>query len=271
MPVISPGTPQYSFVDAIRKAITDVFAQSLAMSWAVELIGDDATQLDEGPRVCFGLSLSGTLRGSAAIQIRQADALMLAQKLRSEAANPASELNPEHKQALQTLLQQVSVAAATTLQNQVGALEAQLTCIETPAWPEGAIILQVSEPSAGKLMLELRVDPELMASLAAVNWAGTASQSATPSTPPVTENNLDLLLGVGLSLTLRFGQRVLTLREILDLSSGSVIELDRQVQEPADLLLGDKLVAKGEVVIVDGRYGVKVTEVIDPRQRIDRV
>ena len=271
MPVILPGTPQYSFVDAIRKAISDVFAQSLAATWSVEVNSDDATQPDEAPRVCFGLSLSGTLRGSAAIQMRQTDALMLAQKLRSEAANPACDLNAEHKQALQTLLQQVSVAAATTLQNQLGALEAQLTSIETPAWPGTAVILQVSEPSAGKLMLELRFDPELTASLAAVNSESTASQSATPSTPAVTESNLDLLLGVGLSLTLRFGQRVLTLREILDLSSGSVVELDRQVQEPADLLLGDKLVARGEVVIVDGNYGVRVTEVIDPRQRIDRV
>jgi flagellar motor switch protein FliN/FliY len=72
-----------------------------------------------------------------------------------------------------------------------------------------------------------------------------------------------LLLGVDLSLTLRFGQRTLTLREILDLSSGSVIELDRRVQEPADLLLGDKLIARGEVVIVDSNYGLRITEVCD--------
>jgi len=269
MPVISPETPEYLLVEAIRKAITDVFAKSLAASWAVDVNSDDPNQPDEAPRVCFGLSLSGALRGSAAIQIRQPDALMLAQKLRSEAANPASEFNPEHKQALLTLLQQVSVAAATTLQNQLGTLEAQLASIEAPTWPGTAVILQVSEPSAGKVMVELRFDPELTASLTAVNSVSTASQSATA--PAMTESNLDLLLGVGLSLTLRFGQRVLTLREILDLGSGSVVELDRQVQEPADLLLGDKLVARGEVVIVDGNYGVRVTEVIDPRQRIDRV
>ena len=269
MPVISPETPEYLFVDAIRKALADVFTQSLAAPWAVEVNSDDAKQPDESPRVCFGLALSGALRGSAAIQVRQTDALMLAQKLRSEAANPASEFSAEHKQALQTLLQQVSVAAATTLQNQLGTLEAQLAGIEAPAWPGTAVILQASEASAGKLMLELRFDPELTASLAAVNSPGTTSQSAPP--PAMTETNLDLLLGVGLSLTLRFGQRVLTLREILDLGSGSVVELDRQVQEPADLLLGDKLVARGEVVIVDGNYGVRVTEVVDPRQRIDRV
>lgn len=270
MAAISPGTPQNTFVDAIRKAIADALTQSLAATWSVE-VPTEASPPDDGQRVCFGLSLSGTLQGNAAIQIRQADALMLAQKLRSEVANPAAELSAEHKEALQTLLQQVSAAAATTLQNQVGTLEAKLASIDAPTWPEAAVLLQAAEPAAGKLILELRFDPELTASLAAINSTGAESQSATPSTPVVTESNLDLLLGVGLSLTLRFGQRVLTLREILDLGSGSVVELDRQVQEPADLLLGDKLVARGEVVIVDGNYGVRVTEVIDPRQRIDRV
>jgi flagellar motor switch protein FliN/FliY len=57
----------------------------------------------------------------------------------------------------------------------------------------------------------------------------------------------------------------------VELTSGSVIELDRQVQEPADLLLGEKLIARGEVVIVDGNYGLRVTEVADPRQRLEGV
>src|SRR5271170_3020428 len=116
MAAISPGTPQDTFVDSIRKAIADAFTQALAASWNAEVSNEDAGT-DEKPRVCFGLSLSGALQGNAAIQIRQADALMLAQKLRSEAANPAAELSADHKEALQTLLQQVSAAAATTLQS----------------------------------------------------------------------------------------------------------------------------------------------------------
>src|SRR5271154_3072308 len=183
MAAISPGTPQNTFVDAIRKAVADAFTKSLAASWSAEVNSDDAGQVDESPRVCFGLSLSGMLQGNAAIQIRQADALMLAQKLRSEAANPAAEFSAEHKEALQTLLQQVSAAAAATLQNQLGALEAKLTSIDTPAWPGAAVLLQASEPAAGKLILELRFDPELTTSLTAITSAGAGSQSATPSTP----------------------------------------------------------------------------------------
>jgi flagellar motor switch protein FliN len=88
--------------------------------------------------------------------------------------------------------------------------------------------------------------------------AGAGASIATAPHEP----NLDVLLEVNLNLTLRFGQRVLPLREILDLNAGAIIELDREVEEPADLLLGDKLIARGQVVIVDGNYGLRITEVI---------
>jgi flagellar motor switch protein FliN len=71
-----------------------------------------------------------------------------------------------------------------------------------------------------------------------------------------------MLLDVNLALTLRFGQRDLTLREILDLSAGSVIELDRHVEEPAELLLGDRVIARGQVVTVNGNYGIRVTDLV---------
>lgn len=78
------------------------------------------------------------------------------------------------------------------------------------------------------------------------------------------ERNLDLVLNVELNVTLRFGQRVLTLREVLDLATGSVVELDRQVEEPIELLLDGKVIARGEAVVVDGNYGLRVTEVPQP-------
>ncbi len=62
-------------------------------------------------------------------------------------------------------------------------------------------------------------------------------------------------------MTLRFGSRRLLLREVLDLNPGAVVELDRQVADPVDVLLDGRLVARGEVVVLDGNYGVRVTEV----------
>ncbi len=76
--------------------------------------------------------------------------------------------------------------------------------------------------------------------------------------------NLGLLLDVELNVTLRFGQRQLTLREVTELTSGSVVELDRQVEEPVELLLDGKVIARGEAVVVDGNYGLRVIEVMQP-------
>jgi flagellar motor switch protein FliN/FliY len=71
-------------------------------------------------------------------------------------------------------------------------------------------------------------------------------------------------MDVELNVSLRFGQRQLPLREVLELASGSVVELDRQVDDPVELLLDGKVIARGEAVIVDGNYGLRVTEIPQP-------
>jgi flagellar motor switch protein FliN/FliY len=71
-------------------------------------------------------------------------------------------------------------------------------------------------------------------------------------------------MDVELNVSLRFGQRQLPLREVLDLTSGSVIELDRMADEPVELFLDGKLIARGEAVVVDGNYGLRVTEIPRP-------
>lgn len=80
-------------------------------------------------------------------------------------------------------------------------------------------------------------------------------------------NNLDLLSGVELPVTLCFGRRRLRLREVLELNAGSVVELDRQVEDPVELLLDGRVIARGEVVVVDGSYGIRVLEVVHGAQQ----
>ncbi len=76
---------------------------------------------------------------------------------------------------------------------------------------------------------------------------------------------LDLLLDVQLEATIRFGERQLLLRDVLSAGPGSLIELDRELQEPADLLVAGRLIARGEVVVVNGHFGLRVTELVGPR------
>lgn len=83
----------------------------------------------------------------------------------------------------------------------------------------------------------------------------------------VTQNGsrLDAVLEVDLPLVVRFGRAVMPLRALADLGPGSVIDMGRSPDEPVELLVGDRLVARGEVVIVGGNYGVRITELTGPQ------
>jgi flagellar motor switch protein FliN/FliY len=88
---------------------------------------------------------------------------------------------------------------------------------------------------------------------------------------PILSSGIELLLDVELEATLRFGCRELPLGEILDLGPGDVVQLDRNVTDPVDLIVGDKIVARGEVVLVDGNFALRVTEVDAPRKRLESI
>jgi flagellar motor switch protein FliN/FliY len=73
----------------------------------------------------------------------------------------------------------------------------------------------------------------------------------------------DVVLDVGVTLALEVGRAQLTIREFLQLASGSIVELDRPAGDPLDVFVNDRLVAHGEVVMVSERYGVRFTEPVD--------
>ena len=76
-------------------------------------------------------------------------------------------------------------------------------------------------------------------------------------------NNLDLLMNVPLTVTAELGSCKMFVRDILKLGTGSIVELDRLAGGPVDLLVNDRLVARGEVVAIDENFGVRVTELIE--------
>ncbi|HUO31249.1 MAG TPA: flagellar motor switch protein FliN [Bryobacteraceae bacterium] len=77
---------------------------------------------------------------------------------------------------------------------------------------------------------------------------------------------LDILLDIELPVTLRFGRRQMSLDEILRLDTGSMVEFDRNVEDPVEVLVNDKVVARGEAVTVHGHYGVRILEIAGARE-----
>jgi flagellar motor switch protein FliN/FliY len=92
------------------------------------------------------------------------------------------------------------------------------------------------------------------------------------STPAAEKTaNLDLLLDVVVPVTVELGRAALTVKDILSTCQGSVIELDRAAGEPVEILAGGKPLARGEVVVVKDRFGVRITELIGPVESVAKV
>lgn len=87
-------------------------------------------------------------------------------------------------------------------------------------------------------------------------------------TSPKSTRNLDMLLDIPLKVTVELGRTRRTVEDILDLSSGSIIELDKLAGEPVDILVNNKLIAQGEVVVIDENFGVRVTDIISQTDRL---
>ncbi len=90
----------------------------------------------------------------------------------------------------------------------------------------------------------------------------TTEPAAAASAAP-----LDMLMDVPLKISVELGRTQLTVKEVLALQHGSVVELDRLAGEPVDVLVNDRLVARGEVVVIEDRFGIRITETVSPAKR----
>tara|TARA_R110000823_G_scaffold47903_15_gene121886 strand:+ start:2474 stop:2863 length:390 start_codon:yes stop_codon:yes gene_type:complete len=106
-----------------------------------------------------------------------------------------------------------------------------------------------------------------------------AAQPETPAAPEgqeagagtSAEINLESLLDVPVTLSVEIGRSKLAIRELVSLNQGSVVELDREVNEPLDLLVNGTLMARGEVVVVDGQFGLRLIDIVSPRERLKKL
>lgn len=118
----------------------------------------------------------------------------------------------------------------------------------------------------------------------AVDDAFSAAQEARPAanpavfqqfdgsgTRPSTRNDIDLILDIPVQLTVELGRTKLPIRNLLQLAQGSVVELDGLAGEPMDVLVNGCLIAQGEVVVVNEKFGIRLTDVITPSERMKRL
>ena len=85
------------------------------------------------------------------------------------------------------------------------------------------------------------------------------------------EMNLNLILDVSVTLALEVGRAKMSVRNLLQLAPGAIVELDRLAGEPLDVLVNGVRIARGELVVVDEKFGIRLTEVVSPAERMEQV
>jgi flagellar motor switch protein FliN/FliY len=127
----------------------------------------------------------------------------------------------------------------------------------------------MSNPVTGKTATPARAQFNDLSAEARAALA--ASPGANPGVSNSGEVSLDLIMDVGVTVALEVGRARITVRELLQLTPGSIIELDRLANEPLDVLVNGVKVARGEVVVVNDRFGIRLTEVMPPAERMEQV
>lgn len=173
------------------------------------------------------------------------------------------------KEMAKTLLGSAEEAAAPTAEQQVDTAPSMM---EEPKEQMGDKMNQVESKVQAKQQIQMNpTGPQFIGSTVddqSTVQVASFSEFEEPDLSPQGKQNLDLLLDIPLQVTVELGRTKQKVEEILELVPGSIVELDKLAGEPVDVLVNNKLIAKGEVVVIDENFGVRITDIISTKERL---
>jgi flagellar motor switch protein FliN/FliY len=270
------GSAAREYVDLWLKHISQAFTRIVGTSVSVDAAqgGRTATESVAPAAPGFWVRLFGGKAGEQAFFLSPADGLRFSQLLSGSPAGDAATPTVIDRESIVEFFQQIAtmIPAADWLGFSCE-LEASATDrIEWEgAWQDDFRFFPEQSPL---LVLHAALSADFASAIertrGTVAPTPEPSEAFVPNAPSalIRDSNLDLLMDIELEVTLRFGQREMSLKDILNLSPGSVIELEQQVQDPVELLVGGRVIAWGEVVTVEGNYGLRVTGLASREERL---
>jgi flagellar motor switch protein FliN/FliY len=263
---------------ATQNVLSQVSGQPETFGLALEPIGAADSDLR------YTVVAAGSVQGEMALRLSVASGIRLSRKFlggiatspeppAGGAADPSLTITNDDKEALEELLRQIAGLVSTSIGSVVGGeVQLQLSLADAPwAATADAVASVCSRDETGaEIAIEIRLSPALATALA--DRAATSAPAPISQTAPAEEPAAPLspgaagyqrLFDVGLGVKLRFGTRRMLLRDVLALSTGLVVELENALDSPVDLLLDGRVIARGDVVVIDGKYGLRVTEVVE--------
>lgn len=137
---------------------------------------------------------------------------------------------------------------------------------------QGLAPTEQEDPWAAALAEQAALTEDQQADGTAVKPAGASVFKPLESrTQSETPRDLEMILDIPVKLTVELGRTKLTIKQLLELAQGSVLELDGLAGEPMDILINGYLIAQGEVVVMDDKYGIRITEIVTPAERVKKL
>lgn len=265
---------------------------SAALSSALFAMTGEQAEACAGPRVDappegLGWQESLTVADGARIFVRLPDAVWKSVGARIlQAAGIDDSDDASSKDAFLEVVRQSLSLVATKVGNRAG-VEVELKGgQEVPSFPQGFQWQELALAFGGALPpCAIGISTELEAALSTQGHEAMAASAVTSVTPPLSSGapfdqqspaapvprnskTLDLLLEVDLPIGVSFGRTQMRLKEALKLTTGSIVELNRSVTEPVEIIVNNCVIARGEVVVVEGNYGVRILEIISREERL---
>ncbi len=257
------------------------------------------------------VAFSGGFNGNNVVLFNYEDAEIISSLMMGDdTGSPPEELTDAHQSTLQEFVSQMLSSMANGISNKLGKSinlsPPSLTVVNSAAelqLPGGAELVKITYNinienlinSKFFHIMDLPLGSDLSKSVMAESGGGAQAMPAQAmgqmdqpmgqqvgispvKFPPLGESvpygagsNISLLLDVPMTLTVELGRTRQLVKDILGLGEGSIIELDKLAGEPVDLLVNGKLIAKGEVVVIDENFGVRITDIVSPAERLGKV
>ena len=238
------------------------------------------------PWVLVEIRYGRGLSGAHWLILGQAGALLLGHALAGDEGPEALEFLPSHEEAIGETVNQILGAASSAVAPMLGrsisfepvklhmvddatTLPPELTAQLERLWLVGA---EATGPDGLRVTFKLTIGTDLAREIVTLGASSAASQAAdTPSEPDGQPSSLGLILDVTLPVSVELGRARMQIQDILKLVPGSIVELDKSAGDPVDILINDRPIARGEVVVIDENFGVRLTSIVTATERIKAI
>ena len=246
------------FAAALAESLGEALTSATGILCPLEVLDSSNLLTQKGAPVHFRLSAEGKVNGECFIELPEPQVLELMTKILK---GPVTELTDEHGEMLAKVIASATEGLAASRPSEYGQLRFRVDRVAGLAFGGMFVVPLATSEGTPEIQALLYFGGHMLDALSLLADYASGGKAEGDVVAP---HNLKLVMDVELNVSLRFGQRQLPLREVLELGSGSVIELDRMADEPVELYLDGKLIARGEAVVVDGNYGLRVTEIPRP-------